>query len=94
MAKDKVTSETETKQENTISLGDYITELYSIEDLINAWVKHELKPDKHILLLLTRCMREKIDYLHNKYNFRIEMNDWYFVEDMLEFARKLPAKTE
>ncbi len=94
MAKNKIASETETKQGETTELSDCFSELFSIEKILKTWVTQEAEPDSYVLLLLTRAAIKKLDYFQKKYGFQVEHNDHFYVENLFEFAQKLPAETE
>lgn len=97
MAKKKVTPETETKQVKKMELNECFFELFSLERLLQTYVNRDAdisSPEKDVLLLLVRGVIKKVDYLQDKYGFEVDATDQYFVEDLIEFARKLPAETE
>ena len=70
------------------SLNDSIHELFSIEELLRQCVDHDISPNVDILHLLARTAIAKLDYYNSKYNFEIDMEDHFFVNDGLKFAEK------
>ena len=90
MAKSKVTSEPKENQESA-ELGESIFELMSAESLLEGWMEFDVEPDLDVLLALIRVASAKIKYYQDKYNFKINKSDHFYVEDMLNFAKKKAA---
>ncbi len=97
MAKDKVTSETETKQVETVDLDECIFELESLQTLLETFQYHDAKistSEMAVMILLAKGASKKLSYFQGKYDFQVDIKDKFYVEGLLEFVQKLPAKTE
>jgi IS4 transposase len=99
MGKDKITSETEEKQEGTVELMPCLSEIFDIEILLKDVWNEEIMPIdrtsenlRKILLLLTRGLIEKIIYYQHKYDFRVEEEEEYYTEDLVKFIEMANTK--
>ncbi len=87
MAKSKVTSKPKENQETT-ELDSCIFELLSAENLIKAWMEAGVEPELDVLLALIKVASAKLSYYQDKYDFQVDRSDHFYVEDMLDFAKK------
>ncbi len=87
MAKSKVTSEPKENQESA-ELDACIFELLSAENLIKGWMEAEVEPELDVLLALIKVASAKLSYYQDKYHFHVDASDHFYVEDMLNFAKK------
>ncbi len=87
MAKSKVTSKPKENQE-TAELDSCIFELLSAKNLIKGWMEFEIEPELDVLLALIKVAGAKLSYYQDKYHFHVDKSDHFFVEDMLNFAKK------
>ena len=92
MAKSKVPSK-DTQRQETIEIGgqplnNAIFELHSAENLLRVYERNNEKADAEVLLSLIKTALAKLDYFQRKYDFEIDDDDQFYVEDMLKFAEK------
>jgi len=90
-----ISQESKTKQENDkIELNQSVHELFSLEKMCINYeqtctdIQDERLPDPDVLLCLVRTAIAKLDYFQQKYGFKIEAEDLFFIGDMLQFAKK------
>ncbi len=87
MAKSKVTYKPKENQESA-ELDSCIFELLSAKNLIKGWMEFEIEPELDVLLALINVASAKLNYYQDKYHFYVDASDHFFVEDMLNFAKK------
>jgi hypothetical protein len=87
MAKDEITSEKKKINERTQFLSDSLLELCKAKQLLISWIR-EGEADAEVLLLLVRATEAKIKYFEDKYHFRVGEEDQFYVEELLDFAKK------
>ena len=76
------------KKKEMEPLSDGLSELYHLDDYLKECSKQEAEVDPDLALVLLRGLKEKIDYYQEKYEFLVEVDDQFFIEDYNKFMQK------
>jgi hypothetical protein len=89
MDKESVSSITDERQAPEKEyLSNILFELHQIEKDIDECDMKEVDPDYPVLRLLISTTIKKIEYYEEKYGFKIDADDVFYIQDAFEFFRK------